>query len=201
MSMTLVCQARDYEEVTYEDLIDQISSHKKALENKSRGTNPFDEVKIHGDFGYVNSFSDIDLGSRKVQRYQNGIQISIGVDLFSENWFGETSYRNFGLSNNGTEELILKEIDLKFGYKSTWKGPWSYKIQGGLANRYLTLNDPGKSIHIDDNSPMIMGAAGLRLHMNKVISLGFDLSARSALLSNTADRSSIDFTVGLGATL
>ncbi len=198
--MTLVCQAADYEEVTYEDLINRISSHKKSLEKKN-DIGPFDDVKIHTSFGYVNSFSSINIADKTVQRYQNGMQISVGVDLFSENWFAETSFRNFGLSNSGSEELFLKEWDLKLGYQSTLSPAWSYKFQGGLANRYLSVKDSFRNINIDDNSPMLMGAAGLLLKMGKIMSLGFDFSARSALLKDSADRSSFDFTLSLGARL
>lgn len=198
--MTLVCQAAGYEEVTYDDLINRINQHKKTLD---RGTDsgPFDDVKIHTSFGYVNSFTNVSVQDKTSTKYQSGLQISVGVDLFSENWFAETSFRNFGMSRYGSEELFLKELDLKLGYQAPLSSSWGYRFQGGLANRSMSIKDGLNGVSIEDSSPMVMGAAGLNLKMGKYISLGLDLSARSALLKDSADRSSFDFTLSLGAKL
>jgi hypothetical protein len=198
--LTLVCHASDYEEVSYDDLLKQISAKKKSIE-RGPEKNLFEEVKIHAGLGYVNSFSEMVIADKTTQKYQNGMQISLGVDLFSENWFGETSFRNFGLTKSGSEDMFLKELDLKLGYKAEIKKPLSFKITGGLSNRYLTINDSEKDVYIDDTTPMIMGSAGIFANISPVINMGLDFSARSALVSRTADKSSFDFTFNIGASL
>ena len=163
---TNVCRAAaEYEEVGYEDLVRQISSKKKNLEDR-RQPHPFDQVMIHSGLGYVNSFTVMDIQNKESQKYQNGIELSLGVDLFSENWYAETSFRNFGVTSYGSEEIILKELDLKVGYKDRLQKPFVFKIDGGLANRYLKINN-------SDREP--------RTHDPRVHRLGSGRSARPDL--------------------
>lgn len=199
-TLTLVCHAADYQEVGYDDLVRQISSKKRTLEKSTIG-NPLDDVKIHTGIGYVNSFNEMRINDKNLQRYSNGIQLAVGIDLFSENWFGETSFRNFGMTNNGSEEMFLKEFDLKLGYKAEIKKPLWFRLQGGLANRYLTINDSMKDLYVDEVTPMFMGSAGLISQLNSTLSFGLDFSARSALVNNTVDKSSFDFAFTVGASL
>lgn len=201
MISTMVAKAaEDYEEIGYEDLVRQIGAQKRGLES-SRQTHPFDEVRIHSGVGYVNSFSQMQINSRNVQRYQNGIQLALGVDLFSKNWFAETSFRNFGLTTYGSEELLLKELDLKLGYKDDIRPNLGFRLQGGLANRYLKINDGSNGVNVDDTTPMMTGSAGIIGQINQYLGFGFDVSGKSALISRTADKSAIDFTLELRASL
>jgi hypothetical protein len=201
MLSTLVCKAAsDYEEVGYEDLVRQISAKKKSYETKPE-VQPFDQVMIHAGLGYVNSFSEMVVNNRNVQRYQNGMELSVGVDLFSDQWFAESSFRNFGVTNYGSEELILKELDLKIGYKNHLQKPFMFRIEGGLANRYLHISDSVQNYGADDTTPMLMGQAGLAAQLSPNISLGLDFSAKSTLVTHTADKSAFDFTFGIKASL
>ena len=72
------------QEVTYDDLVSELASRKKKL--TVHEVNPLDEVKIHGGFGMINSFSAFEIAGQKINRYENGMQLSAGVDLFSPNW-------------------------------------------------------------------------------------------------------------------
>lgn len=200
LSLTLVCHAADYEEVSYNDLLNQINTRKQSISSSSE-PNAFDQVKIHTGVGYINSFSQMQIQNRNVQRYQNGMQLTLGVDLFSENWFGETNFRNFGITTYGSEELLLKEFDMKLGYKASVRPPLSFRMQAGLANRYLTITDHNRDIHISDTTPMVTGSAGLLMELNKVVGIAFDFSARSAMIDRTADKSALDFTFELRAAL
>ncbi len=189
-----------YEEVSYDDLVRQISTKKKNMVDQSQ-PHPFDQVLIHTGFGYVNSFTVMEINNRESQKYQNGIELSLGVDLFSENWYAETSFRNFGITSYGTEEIILKELDLKIGYKERLKKPLIFKIDGGLANRYLKISDSDREISINDTTPMLMGTVGLAAEFNPYTSLGLNLSGKSALISRTADKSAFDFSLCFKASL
>ena len=67
---TIVCAASEYEEVGYEDLVRQISSKKRTIEDR-RQPHPFDQVMIHTGFSYVNSFTVMDIRDHESQKYQN----------------------------------------------------------------------------------------------------------------------------------
>lgn len=197
---TIVCKASEYEEVGYEDLVRQISTKKKTIEDR-RQPHPFDQVLIHTGIGYVNSFTIMEIANRESQKYQNGLELSLGVDLFSENWYSEASFRNFGITNYGSEEILLKELDLKIGFKDHLQKSLIFKVEGGLANRYLKITNSDQDISISDTTPMLMGTVGLGVELNPLISLGLNLSGKSALVSQTADKSAFDFSFCFNASL
>lgn len=199
LATKVLAQNSSYEEVSYDDLVNQISSTNRNYRPTDNAA--FEQVKLHFGAGYVSSFSQLQLDSKNVQRYQNGLQLSLGIDLFSRQWFGETSFRNFGITNYGSEEIRLREFDLKMGYIDTIQNPLDFRIMGGLTTRYLQVHDGVKDIHIDDTTPGLMIGAGLAFRINPVVSLGFDIAGRSALIGQTADKSSIDFTFDLRASL
>lgn len=190
----------DYQEVGYDQLVQEISrSQRKVI--RGAELDPFDQVRIHTGFGMVNSFSTFRVAGENAARYQNGLQISMGVDLFSEQWFGETAFRNFGLTTAGSEEHLLKELDLKIGYRDSVQGPWLYRLQGGLAHRYLELKDATRALEIKETAPSLLLGAGLAVEMNRNMSLNFDIGGRSSVLGTSVDRSSVDFTMELKVSL
>lgn len=194
-------QASDegYEEVGYDQLVNEISrSHRRATPEKP---DAFDQVKIHAGFGQINSFSTFNVNGKSATRYENGLQISMGVDLFSDKWLGEAAFRNFGMTTSGSETHYLKELDLKLAYHDALNGPWQYRLQGGLSHRYLEFKDSAKNFETKETTPGILAGAGLILQMNKVLSLGFDVTGRSSVLGQSTDRSSLDFGAELKVSL
>lgn len=188
------------EELTYDDLVNELAAKQHRLRAKSAAS-PFDDVRVHADFGLMNSFSTFAIGGKNVTRYQNGLQLSAGVDLFSPNWFAETAWRNFGLTVNGPEEHNLRELDMKFGYRDRLNSTWSYRLQAGLADRTLRISDPTNGIAIDDTTPCALGAGGIVLEMGPHASLNFDGSVRAPMIGRTADKGSWDFAIDLKVSL
>lgn len=189
------------EELSYDDLINQLSARKKHLQTRSVA-DPFDEVKVHAGMGLVNSFSTFQLAGHNVSRYQNGLQLAIGVDLFSDRWAAEAAYRNFGITTVGPEEHRLRELDLKFAYRQRFpEGPWGYRLQGGLAQRQLRLTDPTLGYDIDDTTPGLLIGMGLGLQMSPMMSMGFDFTGRAPVIGRTADKGALDFCIELKASL
>lgn len=189
----------DVEEMTYEDLVDALAARQKRFEPREKSA--FDDVRIHAGLGMVNSFSNFRLLGKNAARYQNGMQLSIGVDLFSPNWFSEAAWRNFGLTTHGPEEHTLRELDLKLGYRDIMEGQWSYRIQGGLANRMLKLSDPTRGLSIDEVTPGFVGGLGASLEMNRSTSLNFDLSGRAPVVGDAVDQGGFDLTIDLKVSL
>lgn len=189
----------DTEEVTYDDLVNELAAKKKRYEPREKSA--FDDVRIHAGLGMVNSFSTFRLQGKSASRYQNGMQLSIGVDLFSQNWFSEAAWRNFGLTTNGSEEHTLRELDLKIGYRDVMTAPWSYRIQAGLANRMLRLTDPAKGLSISESTPGMVGSVGATVELSRAASLNFDASARTPVIGGSADQGGLDFTVDFKVSL
>lgn len=183
--------SRDYQEVTYDDLLNELSSKQK--QQTANGYSPFDQVMIHAGLGYISSFSNYQANNQNFSRFQTGLQLSLGIDLFSPNWYSEGVFRNYGVSSQGDETINLKEFDLKVGYKAPLSGVWSYTLATGLANRFLTIQDPSRDIHVDSTTPSLLVSGGVYLNPNRNVAIGVETSAHSALVSRTADKDSFDF--------
>lgn len=187
------------EELTYEDLVNKLGNRSKI--SNQTDYSEFEKVRIHLGAGYVSSFGQMSIDERLSQRYQNGMQLSLGVDLFSTAWFGETSFRNFGITNYGTEEIRLREFDLKLGFNTPIKTPIDFRIAGGLTTRYLKIVDPMKAIYIDETNPGVMVSTGLNFKLSPIMAFGMDVGSRWGIIGQRADRSSLDFTFELRAAL
>lgn len=193
-SSTLVQAASlnsDYEEVSYDDLLNELNAKKSNLTHKE--TSSFDEIRLHAGIGYTNSFTNIATQKQNFNRHATGIQLSIGMDLFSPNWYSEGIFKNFGLTSYGSEEMTLREFDLKLGYTNTLESIWSYSISSGLSNRFLHFTDPSNNIDVDSTTPSLIISTGFNAQVHKNLSLGAEVSAHSAIISRTADKNSFDF--------
>ena len=189
----------DYEEVSYDDLLNELSAKKKNFVKKEQSS--FDDVRLHAGIGYTNSFTNISTKEDNITRHANGIQLSVGMDLFSSNWYSEGVFRNYGLTSSGSEEFSLRELDLKIGYTNKIDSLWSYSLSSGLSNRFLRYSDSARGISIDDTTPSLAISSGLNAQLHKNLSIGAELGARSALINRTADKSSLDFAIRLTTSL
>ncbi|KHD87761.1 MAG: hypothetical protein OM95_12150 [Bdellovibrio sp. ArHS] len=189
----------DYEEVSYDQLLDELSAKKNVMAAKQ--TSSFDEVRLHAGIGYVNTFTNIATQNKNFNRHASGIQLSMGMDLFSPNWYSEGVFRNYGVTSSGAEELSLKEFDLKLGYTNKLESIWNYSLSAGLSNRFLRFTDATRNIDVDDTTPSLVISSGFAAQVHRNLSLGAEISARSAVVNRTADKNSFDFAFRLTTSL
>lgn len=189
----------DYEEVSYDDLLNELSSKKKNFVKKEQSS--FDDVRLHAGIGYANSFTNISTQNENFSRHASGIQLSVGMDLFSANWYSEGVFRNYGLTSSGSEEFTLREVDLKIGYTNNLQSIWSYSLSSGLSNRFLRFSDSSRGISVDDTTPSLVISSGMTAQLHKNLSIGAEIGARSALVNRTADKNSVDFALRLTTSL
>ncbi|MCX7978552.1 MAG: hypothetical protein N2578_06065 [Bdellovibrionaceae bacterium] len=185
--------------MSYEDLLKEINRSKNRITRRSE--DPFQSVKLHTGFGYVNSFKTLLLGQGRQTRFHSGVELSLGVDLFSEEWYAEGAIRNYGLSRQGAEEILSRQIDLKFGHKSELAAPWAVRLEAGLSNHTLRVTDDHKGLITDELSPSLLVSGELSAQINKFISFGLEASGRNPILQRGIDRGSIDFMMSLKASL
>lgn len=193
---TLVQAAGEYEEVSYDDLVNQLNKKKTSV---IRGANdPFDDIQLHAGLGLITSANSVNTGGEKdVLKYQNGFQLSLGIDLFSPHWTAETALRNFGQAKSGTETRSLREFDLKFMHRDTLSGKAGFRLGAGIGNRYLKIDDPTNNIGINDNTPTALFFGGIDAFASKKLSLGLEAGLRTSMINQTADKSAVDLTVRL----
>jgi hypothetical protein len=183
--------SHDYTEVSYDDLLNELSAKKTHAVKDSKS--PFDDVMIHAGLGYISSFANFQANNESMSRFETGLQLSLGIDLFSPSWYSEGVFRNYGVSNDGNESINLKEFDLKVGYKAPISNLWSYTVGTGLSNRFLTITDPTRDIDVNSTTPSLMISSGFYANPSKNIAIGVEGNAHAALISRTADKGSFDF--------
>lgn len=181
----------DYQEVSYDDLLNELSAKKRTMTKKE--SHDLDDVRLHAGIGYANSFTNIAVQNQNFNRHAAGIQLSVGMDLFSPHWYSEGVFRNYGQNNSGTEEFSLREIDLKIGYTNKLESIWSYTLSSGLSNRFLKFSEASKNVSVDETTPSLVISTGFMGQVHKNLSLGAELGARSAVVNRTADKNSFDF--------
>jgi len=194
-SMSTKVQAQEYDEVSYDDLINQIN--KKRSRAALNEASVLDDITLHAGFGLITSSMNVQEPTRMIQLQMTGFQMSFGIDLFSPNLVAEGAIRNFGSDNEGSESHSYRELDMKVFYHlpSTGKN-LGFRLGTGLATQYLTLADAG-GVNIDESSPAAIVFAAIEANPSKNFGIGAEAGYRSALLNNSADRSSMDLMIRL----
>ncbi len=199
----------DDEEETYSydvivnSLNRQVESQDQAT-SRARNTNvtsndPFENVWMHAGAGLVNVTQTIDYDDgSKAYLNQKGVQASLGIDLFSPNWMAEGTVRSFDDNEDTSTQVSLKEFELKIFFKDRMAKNLGYRVGGGLSGRYMTITRQGLET-LDYSTPSSVGTVGIDLFLTDRFSLGAEISARSAMIAETLDRSSLDGTLRLDA--
>ncbi len=195
LASTLV-QAAEYEEVSYEDLVNQINKRKSTVIRNAN--DPLDQNLLHAGFGLISSAHTLNTSrGRADTRYQTGFQLTLGIDLFSPQWSAETALRNFGQTSSGSETWSLREFDLKLMNRDMLSASAGYRVGAGLGNRYLKLEDPLAQLSVNDNTPTAVFFGGLDIFLKKNLSLGIESGLRTSMVTDTTDKNSFDLTVRL----
>lgn len=196
-------ESDDY--VSYEKIVDDLQtrtkkqSSAKITSTYSPGRDPFENVWIHAGVGIAQNTQNIELpNGSTVHLAGRGVQATLGIDILGPNLSAEGSVRNFGESEDSPGGVLtkttLKEFDLKILIK-TRTGRFGLKGGGGLSARYMTVRSGLETFDI--TTPASVLQVGGDLYLSQSISLGLDVSARTAMISETFDRVSYDGTIRL----
>lgn len=171
----------------------------KARQPKPTAEDPFENVWMHAGAGYVQVVQSIALpDGATAYLNQKGVQASLGIDLFSPNWSAEGTVRSFNDNDDKTTQVSLKEFELKMFFKDRFTRAVGYHVGGGISGRYMTLAAAGQAT-VDYTTPSTVGTVGIDLFLTDRFSVGADVSGRSAMISDTLDRGSLDGTLRLDA--
>lgn len=188
--------AAETEEVTYDDLVNQLQQKRKRVE-KTTADHPLDHLQIHLGVGLTTSSTRLAIPESPGERSLNGFQISAGIDLFSPEWVSEIVLRNFGTSQRGSETRSLREIDLRAFHRGTVGQRLGFRAGAGLGTRYFRFSDSRLNISRGEETPCFVAFGGFESYLSNQVSLGVELGARTALIDRSIDRSSFDLMVRL----
>ena len=186
-----------YQEVTYEELVNEFNTKKSSVEKKQKA--PLNE--IHLGVGYVHSYTQLNVNRSNTGRSQNGLQLSASMNLDSPNLYAEGVLRNFSGSTIAQEDLQILQIDGRLGYINTLSAPWKYNLFGGFVGRFIQANNSTKNYSINEFTPSFTAGIGAIAEIHKNIRLSFEAGGRTSILGRNTDKNSVDFALTLETSL
>ena len=188
--------ATEYEELTYDDLVSQLSTKKDQEIKRSRPTS----IKSHLSMGLLNSWTQIGSRGDTITRNLNGYEIATGTDLNSDRVRGEVGLRYYPENHGGSDVTSLRELGGNLQFRNDFSAKWQSKFMGGLALRQLQYADSSRRVDVDTTSAMLMAGAGLETHLSPSVAIGGDVSARLPFGTSTEDKNALDFGIKMDTT-
>jgi hypothetical protein len=179
----------DEEEVGYDTLVKELTTQ---YDDDDRDL--LSNVQIHLGAAATSSMFVVQpkIGST-IYASQRAVQASVAIDLFSSHWIAEGAFQNYIDRQYDSYQVRLKGFDLKVIYRNRMDGTLGYHIGGGLAARYLTLqNADGEEAY---TTPFSAVVGGLDTYLTRSFSLGLEVAARNTLTYETPDQSALDLTL------
>lgn len=164
----------------------------------------WDEVAIHGGLGFSTAWESVSTPNGVVgSGIMKGITLNFGMNLFTRKLRAEGAFSSFSqeeFSNN--MRASLKEFELRFMYLPTMSDKTTLRFGLGLAARYLNVDAQSEGVWSDyqASTPSSVAMIGFERKITPTIALGPDLSYRSAMISDTVDKSAWNASFRLNAT-
>jgi hypothetical protein len=189
----------DSEQVRYDEIVRdlqraQTSSSKISAADLSYGGDPFANIWLHAGFGVSQTLQSLSLPNGSAHYMsQRGFQVSLGIDILGPNLTAEGAVRNFPESDESTTRVSLREFDLKTYLKTRPTGHLTLRGGLGLGARDLSYKKGPDTF--ESSTPVSLVSLGADYYVNSRVSLGAEVSARNAMVSEGFDRSSYDATL------
>ncbi|MCB0413463.1 MAG: hypothetical protein KDD50_03960 [Bdellovibrionales bacterium] len=198
-------RADDFEQ-SYDSIIEELSQTSRTRVSSVGPRDPFANILFHAGVNFATSHINLHLPQDVIlSGFHNGVEFSFGIDLFSKNWVAEGSIRSYGDASLKGSTVSLKEFDLKILNRSHLTRTLVFNTSFGLGARYIDVlyspkadQNVGVSAEQDNTAtyeyktPASVLSFGLHAYFTEALSVGADLSYRSSLISESADKNSID---------
>lgn len=186
-----------YQEVTYDELVNELNTKKSTVELKKK--TPINE--IHLGVGYVHSFTQLNLNRSNTERFQNGLQLSASMNLDSPNLYAEGVFRNFSGSTISQEDLQILQIDGRLGYINAMTALWKFNIFTGFSGRLIQASNSVQNYSVNEFTPSFTTGIGTLAEIHKNIRLCFEVGGRTSILGKNTEKNSVDFALRLDTSL
>lgn len=188
-----LCSTAFAEFESYDEIVDKLS----RADSNSLTTNQAYRSEIrtfsraHIGLGLAQTFFDADaVALDSSMQNQGGLIINIGVDVLSTKWGLEGSYANFGTQNTDDTQIKLREFAIKGLYKPSINKTWTMRLGLGVSSRFLDIVN--QSTNESYKTPSGLFLFGLDSYISQSVSVGADLSFKTALIDDTIDNTSVD---------
>ncbi len=181
----------DYE--NYDEIVNKLSAYEnsKLTDNQAYRSEIRTFSRAHIGLGVAQTFFDADATALDSNmQNQGGLIINVGVDVLNSSWGLEGSYANFGTQNLANSQIKLREFNIKGLYKPSLNKTWSMRMGLGVSSRFLDINNPQTSESYKTPSGLFL--FGLDSYVSQFVSVGADLSFKTAMIHETIDKNSVD---------
>lgn len=173
------------------DLNHQVNSKSRTKIQSANSNTAFSQVQIHTSFGFTQGIHYFQTQQESFQRFNQGLLLSVGVDLFSPQWIAEGVIKNYGSSQYQSETLNLREFELRLNYRQRHNNHLAFRLFNGLGARSLKWTVPARNIQYQSNTPVYQLGGVLDLIFAGNFSLGLELSGQTSLIAESFDRNSV----------
>ncbi len=180
----------------YDSIVNDLSTSSSRSSGAKESFLDFDSLAIHFGFGFNNSTLNLkSTNSSPSQVSAQGLQLSMGVDLFSPEYVAEVDYTNYNPTDKDGYTYKLHEYNLKVYYHRRLISFLTGKAGFGIGAR--DLNIQYSSGEIKETTPIGQLFIGGELRLGKHLGFLSDLSYKTALDNGTAQRSAFDIAIGV----
>lgn len=164
----------------------------------------WEEVAIHGGIGFATSYENVSApNGASSAGLLKGVTVNFGMNLFTRRLRAEGAFSSFaqeGFADN--LRASLKEFELRLMYLPSLDRNTSLRFGLGLAARYLTVDAENAGVweNYQASTPSSVALVGFERKITPSLAVGPDLSYRSALISETIDKSAWNASFRLNAT-
>lgn len=169
-------------------------------------TDDWDEVALHGGVGlnlaYTHLRSPEGVSGSGVMK---GLELHFGVNVFTRRARIEGLFRNYGQETlSSSLSADLKEFEFRGVYLPPMPDKMKLRFGLGLSARYMAIEAKasgggGRAAH-KASTPAAAFLVGFERKLTSTVAIGPDVAYRSALVSDTFDKSSWDATLRMNAT-
>lgn len=203
LSLSTNVWAEDDEDsyTNYDAIVAELKASAEIPEAKPTSEDMnWDDVAIHAGAGVSTSFVHVtNEEGLTMSGLMKGLEAHLGVNLFTRKARAEGVFRSFAhdeLSANSMADL--KEFELGVVYTPQLQDRLLLRVGGGITARYLNVQNGGQSIRY--TTPASSFLLGMERKVTPTMSVGPDLAYRSAMISDTADKTSWNASLRLNAT-
>ena len=177
----------------YDEIVDKLSRYndQDLTQNQAYRAEIRTFSRAHVGLGVAQSFFDADAPAlNSSMQNQGGLIVNVGVDVLSTEYGLEGSYANYGTQNTNDSEIKLREFTIKGLYKPALNKTWSMRMGLGVSSRFLDI----RNIKVNDayKTPSALFLFGMDSYISQFVSVGADLSFKTAMINDTIDKNSVD---------
>lgn len=184
--------SNDAEEVPFDELVKELNSkvsRKDRIQTGIEVGDPFDRLQIHLSLGFIQTVNSLLVAERSISRLEDGVQLGLGVDIFSPEWVAEGLLKNYGRSTQNDTNVSLREFDIRLSYiQQAPQNKMKFRLANGLGARYLRYNNKWTDLSQIQTTPVYLLGFGILIPIGTHFDLDIEMQGHMALISESIDR-------------